>query len=150
MDEVRLIVLSLNEVAFLDTLCELVLTDSFNLTYILNVRVDVDEGPNSIHFPIGNHAIPVIVVVTFQLPVPDQARALRVRVLANPVLHPNAAHGQSTGLHHRVLFIDKLLTTDDSNDSALESPLGQGPHRADSLRQGLSKRKWVLTPHDRT
>lgn len=134
MDEVGITGLVLDEVAILDALRELVLTNTLDHARVLDVRVDVDEGLHTVHGPIGDHAVPVIIVIALQLPVPDQTSAFRIGVLANPVLHPDTGHRKLIILHESVFLIDEFLTTHNADDGTLEGPLGQGSHRADRLR----------------
>lgn len=96
IDKINLSFLILDEVAFVTAFRELILSDTFNLTCVLDVGVDVDEGFDTIDGPVADHPVPFRIPVLFKLPVPDKTSALRVGVLANPILHPDADHGQAT------------------------------------------------------
>lgn len=133
VDQKGIPILISNEVAVLATFAELILSDSFNLARVLNVGVDVDEGANAVLGPVTDHVVPVVVIVQFELPVPDESRTFLVCVLTNPVLHPDADHRQLELLHQSILLIDELLTTDDTDDGTLHGPLRQGFHCAHSL-----------------
>ena len=121
-DEVWITVLVLDKVAIITALFELILSDALDFARILDVWVDVNEGFDTVHGPASNHVVPVIVPVLLQLPVPDEACALRVSMLTNPVLHPNTDHGQLKIFHHRVLLVHKLLPANNANDGTLERP----------------------------
>ncbi len=96
IDQVHFSVFILDKVAFVAAFCELILSDAFDLTGVLDVRVDVDEGFDAIDGPVTDHSVPFRIPVLFKLPVPDKTSALGVGVLANPILHPDADHGQTT------------------------------------------------------
>lgn len=96
IDQVYFSIFILDEVALFTAFSKLILSDTFNLTRILDVRVDVDEGFDAIDGPVTDHSVPFRIPVLFELPVPDKTSALGVGVLANPILHPDADHGQAT------------------------------------------------------
>ena len=94
VDEIDLTILILDKVAVFAALRELVLSDVGNLAGILDIRIDIDERSDTILGPVVNHVIPIVVPIGLELPVPDQTSAFRVCEFANPVLHPDADHGQ--------------------------------------------------------
>ena len=52
IDKVWITVLVLDEVAIITAFLELILSNAFNITRILNIRVDIDEGFDAVHGPL--------------------------------------------------------------------------------------------------
>lgn len=93
VDQKCVTVLIFNKVAVFASFGKLILSDALDLARVLNVGVDVDEGAHAVLSPVTDHVVPVVVPVLFELPIPNQSRALLVSVLTDPVLHPNSNHG---------------------------------------------------------
>jgi len=138
INEVSLVSGILDEVAIGVTLRELVLSNTFSASQIGDVRVDVNEGTNSILGPVVNHAVPLRVLLSVKLPVPEQSHSLLELLLTDPVLHPQANHGQAKRLHERVFLIYELLPSHNSNDATLSQPLWKWLHEAHSGGNQLS------------
>ena len=132
-DDVRISVLVLDEVAIVAALFELILSDAFYTRRVLDVRVDVDEWLDAVFGPLRYHIVPVVVPFLIKLPVPDQSCSFWISVLTNPILHPDADHWQLLLLHHGVLLINEVLSTDDADDSTFQDELWQSLHRSDRL-----------------
>ena len=137
VDQKGVTVLIFNKVAVFASLGELILSDALDLARVLNVGVDVDEGAHAVLSPVTDHVVPVVVPVLLELPVPNESRALLVRVLTDPVLHPNADHGQLKLLHLGILLVDEFLSANDADNSALQGPLRKGRHGAYGLAELL-------------
>lgn len=132
-DDVRISVLVFDEVAIVAALFELILSDAFYTRRVLDVRVDVDKWLDTVFGPLRYHIVPVVVPFLIKLPVPDQSGSFWVSVLANPILHPDANHWQLLLLHHGVLLVNKVLSTDDADDCTFQDELWQSLHRSDRL-----------------
>jgi hypothetical protein len=128
VNQVSLVSRVLDEVPIGVSFSKLVLSDALSASKVRNVGVDVDERTHSIISPFIYHSVPLRVVISVQLPVPKQPHSFRELLLTNPILHPQPDHRKAFRFHVSVFFIDKLLASDDSDDTTLGQPLRKGLH----------------------
>lgn len=122
VNQVSLVSRVFDEVPIGVSLSKLVLSDALSASQVRNVGVDVNERSHSIISPFIYHSVPLRVVISVQLPIPKQPHSFREFLLTNPILHPQPDHRKTFRFHESVFFIDKLLASNDSDDTTLGQP----------------------------
>jgi len=71
LNQISLIIVILEEVAVFVTFLEIVGSDFWVASEIGKVWVHVDHWSDTFSFPVGNHVVPVMIVFSIELPIPE-------------------------------------------------------------------------------
>jgi len=125
LDQISFILLVFKEIAVFVTFLKVVGSNFWVASEIGEVWVHIDHWSDTISFPVGNHIVPVKVVFSIELPIPEKSDSFRELECADPVLHPNSFDWDTLRFQEGILRINFILSTLETNNCTFLCPCWQ-------------------------